>query len=225
MDTNPERSSACLDYKSRIVDQVLIFAFSGICEVKYSGGDFQSRDFNDFREFLSCLNLLKPLMYKELLQTYDESYCHKFQNLCNTSRPPCEANTIQFLRLAVRWGFRRLEACTIARIVDIFSKTYYLHLNVDEQPHVVQELIKYQLNYEMDCEEEDKWMVEELSPLEGIELLKAKCKQVSKWIGEGFKTDLPEPKTPPLPVEPRESAYDKYRRDITAYRRSQQRQT
>uniref|UniRef100_A0A1I7W5W3 Skp1 domain-containing protein n=1 Tax=Loa loa TaxID=7209 RepID=A0A1I7W5W3_LOALO len=176
IDSNPEENSIHLEYESITVKEVLSFAFTGICQIRYYGGSLNSNDFAHYQQFLACLNLLKPLMYQELLQMYDDDFCRIFQKLCKTARPPCEANTLQFLRLAIRFGFPKLEACTIARLVMI-TKCILEH---------------------------DDWMnctVPQLSPLERIELLKAKCKQVYKWIGQGLMSDIPEPSPPPMFLE------------------------
>ncbi|EFO16222.1 hypothetical protein LOAG_12286 [Loa loa] len=203
IDSNPEENSIHLEYESITVKEVLSFAFTGICQIRYYGGSLNSNDFAHYQQFLACLNLLKPLMYQELLQMYDDDFCRIFQKLCKTARPPCEANTLQFLRLAIRFGFPKLEACTIARVVAIFPDTYSLHLNVDEQPKIIDEMIQARYDYEMYLEHDD-WMnctVPQLSPLERIELLKAKCKQVYKWIGQGLMSDIPEPSPPPMFLE------------------------
>lgn len=80
-----------------------------------------------------------------------------------------------------------------------------LHLNVDEQPYIIDEMIQARFDYEMyvKCDDWADWTKPQLSPLERIELLKAKCKQVHKWIGQGLKSDIPEPHVPPagLPDE------------------------
>ncbi|VDK87705.1 unnamed protein product [Litomosoides sigmodontis] len=201
MDSHPEANAVRLKFKSVTVEQVLSFAFTGICQMKYCGGSLNSRDFASYQQFLACMNLLKPLMYQELLETYDEDFCRIFQKLCGTTRPPCEVNTLQFLRLAIRFGFPKLEACTIARIVAEFPNTYSLHLNVDEQPYIIDEMIQARFDHEMyvECDDWADWTKPQLSPLERIELLKAKCKQVHKWIGEGLKSDIPEP-VPPAEV-------------------------
>ncbi|VBB34746.1 unnamed protein product, partial [Acanthocheilonema viteae] len=124
MDSNPQENSIHLEFKAVTVEKVLSFAFTGICQMKYYGGNFNSFDFANYQQFLACLNFLKPLMYQELLQMYDDDFCRIFQKLCNTARPPCEANTLQFLRLAIRFGFPKLEACATARIVAQFPNTY-----------------------------------------------------------------------------------------------------
>ncbi|VIO97942.1 Uncharacterized protein BM_BM17741 [Brugia malayi] len=203
MDSNPEGNSVSLEFKSATVEQVLSFAFTGMCDVKYFGGSFNSSDFNNYEKFLACLNLLKPLMYKELLQMHDDDFCRIFQKLCNTPQPPCEANTLQFLRLAIKFGFPKLEACTIARIVAVFPDTYSLHLNVNEQPKIIDEMIQARHDYEMYVESDDwaNYTKPQLSPLERIELLKAKCKQVHKWIGQGLMSDVPEPGLPSMDSE------------------------
>lgn len=61
--------------------QVLSFAFTGICQMKYCGGSLNSSDFANYQQFLACLNLLKPLMYQELLQMYDDDFCRIFQKV------------------------------------------------------------------------------------------------------------------------------------------------
>uniref|UniRef100_A0A0R3RKD0 BTB domain-containing protein n=1 Tax=Elaeophora elaphi TaxID=1147741 RepID=A0A0R3RKD0_9BILA len=199
MDRNPLKNKIRLEFESITVKQVLSFAFTGICQIKYYGGSFSSSDFLNYQQFLACLNLLRPLMYQELLQMHDDNFCRLFQKICKAARPPCEINTLQFLRLAIRFGFPKLEACTIARLVAEFPDTYSLHLNVDEEPHIVDEMIQARFEYEMYIKYDDwvDWTVPQLSPLERIELLKAKCKQVHKWIGQGLKTDIPEPEIPP----------------------------
>ncbi|VDM13397.1 unnamed protein product [Wuchereria bancrofti] len=167
------------------IDGVLSFAFTGMCDVKYFGGSFHSSDFINYKKFLACLNLLKPLMYQELLQMHDDDFCRIFQELCNTLRPPCEANTLQFLRLAIKQ----------------LRELLHLHLNVDEQPKIIDEMIQARYDYEMYVER-DEWAnytIPQLSPLERIELLKAKCKQVHKWIGQGLMSDVPEPGLPSMP--------------------------
>lgn len=70
-------------------------------------------------------------------------------------------------------------------------------------------MIQARINYEM-FGESDIWdddpSAPQLSPLERIELLKAKCKEVHKWIGEGLKTDLPEPG--PAPELPEQNLFE-----------------
>ncbi|VDK88604.1 unnamed protein product, partial [Onchocerca ochengi] len=118
---------------------------------------------------------------------------------CNTTRPPCEASTLQFLRLAIRWGFPKLDVSTIARIVPVFPDTYSSHLNVDEQPHIINEMIQTQHDYELYKESDGlaDSTVPQLSPLGRIELLKIKCKQVFKWTGQGFMSDISKPTLAP----------------------------
>lgn len=194
MDSYPEETSIVVPFCSNIVGQVLSFAFCGMCEVKYSGGSLISDDFNKFQQFIACLNLFKPLMYKELIKMFDDRCCRRFQKCCNTRQPPGEINTLQFLRLAIRWGFPKLEASTIARIVSTFPETYASHLNVEEQPHIVQEMVQSRYDYEMyEFSEYSNVGVTQLSPLERIELLKVKCRQVHKWIGSGLTTSIPSP--------------------------------
>uniref|UniRef100_A0A183I4I5 Skp1 domain-containing protein n=1 Tax=Onchocerca flexuosa TaxID=387005 RepID=A0A183I4I5_9BILA len=199
IDDNPEENSINLEFESTAVEQVLSFAFTGLCQIKYYGGSFDSSDFTNYHQFLACLHLLKPLMYQELLQKYDDDFCRIFQKQCNKIRPPCEATTLQFLRLAIRLGFPKLEASTIARIVAVFPDTYSSHLNVDEQPHIINEMIQTRHDYEMYKERDGlaDSTAPQLSPLERIELLKIKCKQVFKWIGQGLMSDMSEPKLPP----------------------------
>lgn len=65
-------------------------------------------------------------------------------------------------------------------------------------------MIRARYDYEMYIERDDwtNWTASQISPLERIELLKAKCKQVYKWIGQGLMSDIPEPGPPPvLPEE------------------------
>ncbi|VDN20276.1 unnamed protein product [Gongylonema pulchrum] len=200
-DRYPQAYAINLQFKSSAVSEVIAFAFCGMCSAKYSGGRLISDDFKEFCEFLACLNFIKPLMYMELLWMFDESYCRKFQKHCNSESPPCESNTILFLRLAIKWGFSKLEAMSVARIVDVFPDTYALHLNAEEQPDVVRELVKERYDYEMYSEQErvqDEYArvsEPQMSALERIELLKAKCKQVYKWVGAD-SPNVP-PRTPP----------------------------
>ncbi|CAG9540127.1 unnamed protein product [Cercopithifilaria johnstoni] len=208
MDNHPDENLIRIEFNSITVEQVLSFAFTGVCRMRYYGGSLKSTDSINYQQFLACLNLLQPLMYQELLQMHDDNFCSIFQKACNAARPPCEANTLQFLRLAIRFGFPKLEACTIARIVSEFPNKYSLHLNVDEQPNIIDEMIQARFDYEMYVERDDwaDWTIPQLSPLERIELLKAKCKQVHKWIGQGLKSDIPEPESPP--VSPEENLFE-----------------
>uniref|UniRef100_A0A915PLV4 BTB domain-containing protein n=1 Tax=Setaria digitata TaxID=48799 RepID=A0A915PLV4_9BILA len=210
MDCYPTQNAIKIQFHSTIIQQVMSFAFNGMCRVRYYGGSLNSSDFLNFQQFLACLNLLKPLMYRELLQMYDDEHCRMFQKLCDSVQPPCEANTLQFLRIAIRWGFPKLEACTIARIVGVFPDTYCLHLNANEQPYIVQEMIQARLNYEM-CMDHEDWADfisgQKISPLEQIELLKSKCKQVYKWIGQGLMSTIPEPGPPP-PALPEQNLFE-----------------
>ncbi|VBB35256.1 unnamed protein product, partial [Acanthocheilonema viteae] len=72
-------------------------------------------------------------------------------------------------------------------------------------------------NYEMyvECDDWADWTVPQLSPLERIELLKAKCKQVHKWIGQGLKSDIPEPESPSVLVD--ENLFEVFPRPLFTY--------
>ncbi|VDK80240.1 unnamed protein product [Onchocerca ochengi] len=81
MNDNPEENSISLDFESTTVEQVLSFAFTGLCQMKYYGGSLDSSDFANYHQFLACFHLLKPLMNQELLQMYDDDFCRIFQKV------------------------------------------------------------------------------------------------------------------------------------------------